>query len=296
MTDNYVVICRKDVDDECFRALSSSGAGGARTARGQPLFVGAASLRPCAWEMRADKPRRSGRRQRSPTRRASSCMRLNSFTALGREFTFATEAEDDHIQRIVRSGSFYELEELELMARVAGAPRRILDVGANIGNHSVYFAHRFDADLVVPVEPNPLVVGLLRENLRLNWRPCMDLRLVGAGLSDRPGSGEMIVASTANLGGAKLDQGDGGSIPVYRGDDVFPDEAFDLIKIDVEGMELHVVAGLAEVLRRSDATVFLEVLIGNIDEAIEQMRALGYRYRMSHRRYGRCLNLIFQRG
>lgn len=223
-------------------------------------------------------------------------MRLNTIRALGREFTFATDADDDHIQSIIRSGSFYELEELELIARVAGAPKRILDVGANIGNHSVYFAHRFDAELVAPVEPNPLVVSLLRENLRLNWRPSMDLRLVGAGLSDRRGSGEMIVASTANLGGARLDQTAGGSLPVYRGDDIFPDQAFDLIKIDVEGMELAVVAGLSEVLRRSDATVFLEVLIGNIDEAIAQMQALGYRYRMSHRRYGRCLNLLFQRG
>jgi FkbM family methyltransferase len=221
--------------------------------------------------------------------------RLDVVRGLGRNFQFATDSEEDHIQSFIRSGSFYELEELELIGRFSGSPRRILDVGANIGNHSVYFAHRFDPDLLVPVEPNPLVVGLLRENLQLNWHRSMDLRLVGAGLSDRRGSARMSIASSANLGGARLDQTDEGEIRVYRADDVFTEEAFDLVKIDVEGLELAVVAGMADILRRSSATVFLEVLIPHIDEAIAQMKSLGYRYLTSYRRYGRCLNLIFQR-
>ena len=58
---------------------------------------------------------------------------------------------------------------------------------------------------------------------------------------------------------------------MYRADDIFPDQEFDLIKIDVEGMEFAVVAGISHLLRRSDATVFIEVLITNIDGSIAQM-------------------------
>jgi FkbM family methyltransferase len=196
---------------------------------------------------------------------------------------------------VIRSGTFYELEELELIAGLVDRPRRILDVGANIGNHTLYFAHRFDPELTIPVEPNPAVVPLLRANLGLNWHRSFDLSLVGYGLSDRPGRGTSHVKSDANLGGARLVAGESGAIPIVRGDDAFESTEFDLIKIDVEGMENQVIAGLEGVLGRSQALVFVEVLLGNIDPTIEQMEALGYVYREAYQRYGRCLNLIFEK-
>src|SRR5512146_803940 len=94
---------------------------------------------------------------------------VRTIRGLGREFKFLLNSEVDHIQNIIRTGQFYELEELEMIAEFAGAPKRILDVGANIGNHSIYFAHRFNPLRTVPVEPNPLIVPLLRGNLGLNW-------------------------------------------------------------------------------------------------------------------------------
>ena len=222
-------------------------------------------------------------------------LEIQTIHGLGREFHFVLNSAVDHIQNVIRSGTFYELEELELIARLVDRPRRILDVGANIGNHTVYFAHRFDPELTIPVEPNPIVVPLLRANLGLNWHPSFDLSLVGYGLADRAGTGTPHLKSEANLGGARLVAGETGTIPIVRGDDALESTDFDLIKIDVEGMENEVIAGLAGVLRRSEALVFVEVLLGNIDPTMEQMEALGYVYREAYQRYGRCLNLIFEK-
>jgi FkbM family methyltransferase len=215
--------------------------------------------------------------------------------ALGREFDFLLNSEIDHIQNVIRSGQFYETEELELIVEFADNPKRILDVGANIGNHSIYFAHRFNADLTIPVEPNPVVVPLLRANAGLNWHRSFDLSLVGYGFSDRSATGVSSMLSPANLGGAKLQVDEGGSIPIIAADVALPGMAFDLIKIDVEGMEREVVSGMAAILARSKAVVFIEVLFKHVDSTIAQLGSLGYVYRTSYQRYGRCINLLFEK-
>ena len=222
-------------------------------------------------------------------------LEIHKVEGLGREFTFALDSATDHIQNVLRSGTFYELQELELIAELVDRPRRILDVGANIGNHSVYFAHRFDPELTIPVEPNPRVVPLLRENLGLNWHQSFDLSLVGYGLSDKESSGRSVLKSEANLGGARLIEDDQGAVPIVTGDQAFEGMSFDLIKIDVEGMENRVIDGLAKTLGRSEALVFVEVLLNNIDQTIAQMVRLGYVYREAFQRYGRCINLIFEK-
>ena len=222
-------------------------------------------------------------------------MKICNIKALGREFTFLLDSDVDHIQNVIRSGQFYELDELELIAKFARRPKRILDVGANIGNHSVYFAHCFAADLVVPVEPNPVVTPLLRANLALNWHPSFDLSQIGTGFSDRPGLGVSNTKSLFNLGGATLQESDNGRIPIVTGDAALPEHTFDLIKIDVEGMEFAVINGMSQILKRSEALVFLEVLIQNIDGAIALMRDVGYEYSRSYQRYGRCINLLFEK-
>lgn len=220
---------------------------------------------------------------------------VETIHALERDFHFVLNSEVDHIQNVIRAGSFYELEELNLVAELAGNPKAILDVGANIGNHTLYFAHCFNPDVTIPIEPNPLVTPMLRANLALNWHPSFDLSLVGFGFSDKPGRGVAHTPSKANLGGSKLEMDERGVIPVVTADDTLPGRHFDLIKIDVEGMENMVIAGMADILRRSNALVFVEVIFKNIDTTISQLRALGYTYVTSYQRYGRCINLIFEK-
>lgn len=222
-------------------------------------------------------------------------LEIRKVQALDREFDFVLNNAGDHIQNVIRSGTFYELEELELIAELVDCPKRILDVGANLGNHTLYFAHRFDPVVTVPIEPNPGIVPLLRANLGLNWHRSFDLSLIGYGLSDREGTGTSHVKNQSNLGGARLIADKDGCIPIVTGDSALKDMCFDLIKIDVEGMENAVIAGMAGILGRSEALVFVEVLFCNIDATIAQMNQLNYVYRQSYQRYGRCLNLIFEK-
>lgn len=87
-------------------------------------------------------------------------------------FTVSIEIEsindDDHIMQDIRCRrTFYESPMLEHLALRGPRGGIYIDVGANIGNHSVYFGS-FLADHVVAIEPNPIVLSSLRRNLERN--------------------------------------------------------------------------------------------------------------------------------
>jgi hypothetical protein len=54
-------------------------------------------------------------------------LEVQTVHGLGREFHFVLNSAVDHIQSVIRSGIFYELEELELISELVERPQRILD-------------------------------------------------------------------------------------------------------------------------------------------------------------------------
>ena len=58
-----------------------------------------------------------------------------------RPFKLFTHGGDDHLFKVIsRRGSFYEKDLLKAVRDVHEDGRAIFDVGANIGNHTVFFA------------------------------------------------------------------------------------------------------------------------------------------------------------
>src|SRR5690606_20525994 len=70
--------------------------------------------------------------------------------------------------QICETGTFYEVELLDKIREiVADREGLFVDVGANLGNHTVYFAQVLGRE-VVAVEPEPMNASLLRDNVALN--------------------------------------------------------------------------------------------------------------------------------
>jgi FkbM family methyltransferase len=180
----------------------------------------------------------------------------------------------DHISDKIRIFGRYEFDELEaldafVLSRLPGRTRCCVDVGANIGNHCLYFSRRFDR--VHAFEPNPLAVDLLRWNLRANG--IGNVRVHTVGLAEQPSTATMSIVER-NLGsshlGAQPDAAPSSNervqISLARGDDLLLDEdVIDLVKIDVEGFELNVLRGLRRTLERHQPIVLAEALSSTID-------------------------------
>jgi len=177
----------------------------------------------------------------------------------------------DPVQRSLRGGNFFEQEELELLKNYVKRGAHIIDIGANIGNHALFFATQLKAQRVVVIEPNPLALAPLVANVLVNQLTnVIDIGALGVGLSDRSESGFGMKRHDRNLGATKMFAGKG-KLQVHAGDDLFADETPDFIKIDVEGMEMQVLAGLEATITAHRPLLLIEIDNEN-DEAFEAWR------------------------
>ncbi len=85
-----------------------------------------------------------------------------------------------------------------------------------------------------------------------------------------------VASATGGLGATRLEADAAGPIEVVRLDDL-PDLVPSLVKIDVEGMELAVLAGAAETLKRHRPLIFVEVANGNVAKFLDWLRLAAYR-------------------
>jgi FkbM family methyltransferase len=166
-----------------------------------------------------------------------------------------------------------------------------LDVGANIGNHSLFFSRYFRT--VLAVEPNPVTLNVLRANAALSGA---DIRVLPLGFADHDGLLTFFSNQQGNLGASGFAFADGPAgnrngrqieCQVRRGDDVLSEllaentgPRIGLIKLDVEGAELSALRGLTERLARDKPLVIFESLRSegeNGGQAIfSLLREMGY--------------------
>lgn len=176
----------------------------------------------------------------------------------GRDFVFHLTAARCPIQGRHRVGKFYERADLDRLAQHVAPGAHVIDVGASVGNHALYFATLMGAARVTCIEPNPEAIAVLRANVAANGlEAVVRLDALGIGLSDRSEAGFKIKRNARNMGAARLEKG--GEIAVHRGDALFPDERVDLVKIDVEGMEMQVLAGFERIIAEQRPALFVEV-------------------------------------
>lgn len=185
----------------------------------------------------------------------------------------------DAIQKSHRTGRFYEEPELQVLLRYCPKDAVYCDIGANIGNHTLYALKFMGVSKAILFEPNPTAIDILLGNLSLNGvlEKC-DTSFLGMGLSDVEDEGFGVNARERNLGAAVLVQGSG-QIRLARGDRLLNGQKVDLVKIDVEGMEMEVLRGLKGVIEDSRPTIFVEVRRETIPEFEEWLTDVGYEIR-----------------
>lgn len=208
--------------------------------------------------------------------------------------SFFVENEADVIQRHHARGSFYEIEELEIIEKFFPKGGVFLDIGANIGNHTIFAAQHLSAQQCITVEANPSAIEILNINIDLNnLRRRVDASLLGVGFSNRTHTATLNVPKNNNLGGTKLElSNESGEIRCVRGDDLVSRRPIDLIKLDVEGMEIAVLDGLAQTINDNRPMIFVEVENSNRG-ALEAFKE-SYRYtvRGAFQRYNNNENFM----
>ncbi len=199
---------------------------------------------------------------------------LATFAAEGREVRFAIGNPLDLIHRHFLAGRFFEEVELAYLRDIVPPGSVILEVGANVGNHAVYYGLFMEPKKIIVIEPNPFAIELLKQNAELNGITTIDTRHLGYGVGDRAGRFALHVEG-ANIGAARLIPAETGGIDVVPIDSIV-EERVDFIKLDVEWMELEALRGAQNTLRRDRPILFIEVMNANLQAFDDWVRQNGY--------------------
>ena len=180
------------------------------------------------------------------------------FEYRGEKFRFYVFNPFDVIQRQHLKGQFFEIDELAHLDTWVAAGANIVEVGAYVGNHAVYYARFLQPRSMTVLEPNPEAISLLRRNLTANAVHNADLTRLGIAAADTEARYDMVCNDRANRGATRLIPASAGmvkSAPL----DALIEQPVDFIKIDVEGMEFEVLAGASRIIAASQPKIMLEI-------------------------------------
>ncbi len=172
-------------------------------------------------------------------------------------------------------GSF-ERHFADLFAQLVRPGDRCVDVGANVGVHTVRMGRLAGpGGEVIAIEPDPEVVRRTQRNISLN--ALANVRLIGAAAGEEAGQMRLYRPSPRDTNRARASllhhpylTGATTTVPVVTLDAVCGDAPVALIKIDVEGHEAAVVRGADRLISRYAPAIVFEYAPELLDDVVGQ--------------------------
>ena len=189
----------------------------------------------------------------------------------------------DSICKNITLNKFYEIELLNGMCELVKNKDGIaIDIGANIGNHSLFFANKFKQ--VIAFEPVPSNCWIVKANAYLN--KIDNLVLIEKGMSNK---NTLMAIDTSNrentnngLSEVIKDSSNQIIVDVAIGDEEIEklnlNKKIEIIKIDVEGHEPFVVEGLKRTIKKDEPLIFWEAFSrGEANKTKVILEQMGYK-------------------
>lgn len=206
--------------------------------------------------------------------------------------------KNDMIQKyIFRWSRYYEQKNLDYICKVwdngiVGDTIKntiILDIGANIGNHTLYYINECNAMYVYCFEPVKDIFFILCKNMEIN--NVHNVNLIEAGVGEHSCMGEISHFDIRNTGGTTIDVSGEGSIKIVSIDELNITDRIGLVKIDVEGLELSVIKGMMKTLKRDKPFITIEIRHSYFKDISNLLVAMDYKCVIlkNYKEYSDCL-------
>lgn len=189
-------------------------------------------------------------------------------------------SSDVYVSRALALYGEYCAAEADMFRQLVRPGDTVVEVGANIGSHSVMLARLCAPGRFFAFEPQRRVFQLLCTNLTING--IRNAHAYPDALGDADGEArmpEMDFTAPGNFGGISVNDarsGESVAIRVRRLDSLDLD-ALHFLKIDVEGWEANVLSGASKSIRRFQPILYIENdRMEKQGALITQIAAMGY--------------------
>lgn len=187
---------------------------------------------------------------------------------------YVPKAATDYIQgHHLFHEDFWESTLLEKMKSFTKG-KAILDIGANVGNHVVYWTRVAGAKSVKAFEPIPELFDILQRNIELNG--IHNAEAFDVALGKEKSFGQPVSHASNRMQSEIFASEDNTGIKIVALDDMDVAEA-DFAKIDVEGHTLDLLHGAGKTLARLKPALFVELFEHEKDACVELLERIGYR-------------------
>lgn len=202
-------------------------------------------------------------------------MQDNIYDIRGTKF-YLPDTQTDCIQASIRlSNDYWDMPAHHKINQFLIDNAIILDIGANIGSHTLYWAKERQAKKIYSFEPFKRMFDILKKNIELNSLEDT-VTIFNVGLSDEVVHASPNVVFEGNLGGTSFVKNNSGESLLKPLDSFEFEEKIDLVKIDVEGHEVQVLKGAVNTLKKHRPIIVIETFTNKaaVDDILSK---LGYR-------------------
>ena len=205
-------------------------------------------------------------------------------------------SHDDVIGRSLRLYGEWAQHELSILQSYVTPGATVVDVGANVGTHTLALSRWAKSGRVIAIEAQPVVSSILRINCRQN--NCVNVQVINAICADAHGVFDFRFDYTQerNYGAVSFARrptdtwrrpfrwfqwrrgSNGVQVPITTLNELCRDEMVAVIKIDIEGMELDALRGADKLLTRCHPVLYFEQsTTTRLVETYDYLTAIGYR-------------------
>lgn len=160
----------------------------------------------------------------------------------------------DHQVKSWKQSEFYEKRLLEKIKNY-NLSGNYLDIGANVGNHSIYFSLFCKSTTVYSYEPHPQIFNVLSNNIKKN--DISNIQAINCGLGSKEEKLKMSKIDLKNCGSTKIEQ-NGEETVLVKTLDSFNLDNIVVMKIDVEGFEKEVLLGSIKTIKKNYPMIIIE--------------------------------------
>ncbi len=165
-------------------------------------------------------------------------------------------------KEIVSNSDYYEIDELRKVDKYLQENGVFLDVGANVGNHTLYWSldSSKKAKHIYAFEVMPTTASILKKNVEINNLQG-NVTIFNFGLSDEDTGAKVAYFNSSNVGATTIQKTKDGNegITLRKYDNLGIKDKIDFVKIDVEGHEFQVLNGMIGMLKKDKPMLWIEL-------------------------------------